>query len=571
MRQFISWVVWALVLGLSAAQFNNPEGVDIWCGKAYRATNSSFDPGGWFEEPPKSSVPLLNLRVRPRMSIYLDTDATGSLLIDAGISDQVGQPLLQSNASSTGNSSSILQVEVISGGSVLQSTSVELGSTDNEILIDLESFPASLSGHNIRIRATLGQNTTYTASTELFRLPYPEDYGSVSRIDNLYGGLWAQRQGGEWTHIFPYTYYVQWSLYWDNNVTTLDDFAAMGYNVIHIVPTGTLGDTPFPWDQFEPYLERADELGLYFQYDVIWTPQNSTGMIEQVERLKTHPSMLLWYQSDEADGKSNPINSTGIAYQKLRELDPYHPVSLALNCYDFYYSDYAAGADIIMSDVYPISTNTSFSTVYDTVCNATYGCCGCDDCNGNFDDISHRIDEFQRRDGLIGWSKTQWFAPQAFGNETFWTRYPTAGEEVVMTMLAINHGAKGIVMWNYPTTAELADLTRRLAVVLTSELVADFFLEAPLVEGLEVKGGSKVDAAAWVSESKRQVLLGVVNLNYEDIQEGIEVVLPDGVKVGSVNEALWGDLSWDIESEGTSAATGGMAGLQVSLAVLDLV
>lgn len=81
--------------------------------------------------------------------------------------------------------------------------------------------------------------------------------------------------------------------------------------------------------------------------------------------------------------------------------------------------------------------------MYDTVCNATYGCCGCDDCGVGptvFSDISQRLDEFRRRDEVIGWAKTQWFAPQAFGNETFWTRYPTAAELQVMTLLAVNHG-----------------------------------------------------------------------------------------------------------------------------------
>jgi hypothetical protein len=39
--------------------------------------------------------------------------------------------------------------------------------------------------------------------------------------------------------------------------------------------------------------------------------------------------------------------------------------------------------------------------------------------------------------------KPQWGVPQAFGNETFWPRYPTAEEEIVMNMLFINHGAKG--------------------------------------------------------------------------------------------------------------------------------
>ena len=248
---------------------------------------------------------------------------------------------------------------------------------------------------------------------------------------------------GEKRHPLTEKRSVQWGDYWNSSVDTLNDFASRGYNVIHIVATGDLGNTPFPWDEFEPYLERADELGLYFQYDVRWDPSDLSNMIELVGRMKTHPSMLLWYTGDEPDGKGNPINSTGIAYDTIRSIDlNYHPVSLCLNCYDFYYKEYAAGADIILTDVYPIAVNTSWSNQYDTVCNATYGCCGCDDCSGRFEDISDRLDHFAYFDDIIGWPKTHWGAPQAFGNQSYWTGSPTGDEEVVMTMLSINHAAK---------------------------------------------------------------------------------------------------------------------------------
>ncbi|KAF7518260.1 hypothetical protein G7054_g13524 [Neopestalotiopsis clavispora] len=566
---------WPLALALSwfttvEGQFNNPEGVDIWCGKAYRSTNASFNPGGWFEEPAKSDVPLLNLRVKPRMSIYLETDQEASLLIDAGISNQVGQPLPANYTGPYGNATSELNVNVIFNGTIINTVTVEIGSSDVEVPLELGQFATSLDALNISVQATLDGSSTYQASTELFKLPTPDNYGSVSRLDSLYGGLWVQRDDEDWKHIFPYTYYVQWSLYWDSNITTLDDFAALGYNVIHIVPTGTLGDKPFPWDQFEPYLDRADELGLYLQYDVIWDYSNLTGMIEQVERIRSHRSLLVWYQSDEPDGKSNPINSTGIAHDKIRELDPYHPASLALNCYDFYYSEYAKGAEIITPDVYPISTNTSYSTVYDTVCNATYGCCGCDDCTGAFEDIADRLDEFRRRDDLIGWSKTQWFAPQAFGNETFWTRYPTAAEEVVMTVLAVNHGAKGIVMWDYPTTAEILNVTNHLATVLTSDAIADFLLGTPRVQALPVVGADRVDAAAWINDSTGQALVSIVNLNYGDVGQSIEIAAPNGTSFSSVGDTLWGDLAWEVEDGQALSSSSGMLGLQVSVLLVDI-
>lgn len=355
-------------------------------------------------------------------------------------------------------------------------------------------------------------------------------------------------------------------------MTTLDDFSS-DYNMIHIVPTGTLGDSPFPWEQFQPYLDRAAELGIWLQYDILWTPDNLTSMTEQVTKLREHPSILFWYQSDEPDGKSNPLNSTGIAYNLIKELDPYHPISLALNCYDFYYEDYAAGADIITPDVYPISTNTSYSTVYDTVCNATYGCCGCDDCGVGptvFSDIPHRLDEFRRRDGLIGWIKNQFFAPQAFGNESFWTRYPTAGELDVMTLLGVNHGAKGIVMWDYPTTSELSGLTRDMAALFTGQEAAGFLIGTPRTQDLAVTGGDdNVDAAVWVDASNGKAMVSVVNLNYDTIGP-LTVTLPAGITPSTIESYLWGNSTWQPGTNGTLSVAEGLGGLETAVFVMTL-
>ncbi|KAH0294734.1 hypothetical protein KCU62_g55, partial [Aureobasidium sp. EXF-3399] len=388
-----------LVLSLVDGQFNNPPGVDIWCGKAYRDTNASFNPGGWFEEPAKSETPLIDFKIKPRTNLYLEDDTVSSFIVDAPMNWYRGHALPDSNTSIPSSHSSEIMLEIKAGNQslCLNKTSIALGSMDNEIPFDVSSLAVSREPHNITIVGTLAghMSSTFTATTRLTKLPLRNDNGTVTRLDNLYGGL-SVRKGlaKQWTSLFPYTYYVQWSLYWNANISTLDDFASMGYNVIHIVPTGDLGNTPFPWDEFQPYLDRAAELGLYFMYD---------------------PMSLM-------------------------------EMSLALNCRDFYYADYAAGAEIVLEDVYPISTNASWSTVYNTPCNATYGCCGCDDCEGSFADISTRLDEYASKDSLLGWQKIHWAAPQAFGNETFWTRYPTAAEEVVMNMLSINHAAKGIVI-----------------------------------------------------------------------------------------------------------------------------
>lgn len=404
-------------------------------------------------------------------------------------------------------------------------------------------------------------------------IPTPSEYSIILFDMRLHArGVAAPNLSEKSSVLTPSPSYVQWSLYWDANVTTLDDFSS-SYNMIHIVPTGTLGDQPFPWEQFQPYLDRAAELGIWLQYDVLWTPDNVTSMIEQVTTLRSHPSILSWYQSDEADGKSNPINSTGLAYDLIKSLDPYHPVSLALNCYDFYYSDYAAGADIIAPDVYPISTNLSFSTVYNTECNATYGCCGCDDCGVGptvFSDISLRLDEFRRRDNLLGWAKTQWFAPQAFGNETFWTRYPTAAELDVMTLLSVNHGAKGIVMWNFPTTAELSVFTSEMSSLFTGQDAPAFLIGAPRTGDLAVTGANGyLDATVWVDAASGTALVSVINMNYDAVGSA-NVALPAGVTVSTIDSYLWGNSTWQAGENGTLSLASGLSGLETAVFVVSL-
>lgn len=503
------------------------------------------------------------------MNLYLEDDTISSFIVDAPINWYRGHALPDSNTSMLSSHHPEIMLEIKAGNTslCLDKRSITLGSTNNEIPFDLASLPATHSSYNITLTGTLTghTNTTFTATTQLTKLPLRTDNGTATRLDNLYGGLSVRKaQSKQWTSLFPYTYYVQWSLYWNSNISTLDEFAAMGYNVIHIVPTGDLGDTPFPWEEFQPYLDRAAELGLYFMYDVRWDYTNLTTMVDQVQRLHNHPSILLWYTADEPDGKSVPINSTAIAYDTIRAIDAYHPVSLALNCRDFYYADYAAGAEIVLEDVYPISTNASYSNVYNTPCNATYGCCGCDDCEGSFSDISTRLDEFAHKDSLLGWQKTHWAAPQAFGNETFWTRYPTAAEEVVMNMLSINHAAKGIVMWDFPTKADILNVTNKLAAVLTKEPVASFLVGAKLEQTLKISGAGNIDAAAWIKGD--EVLVSVVNLDYGNTNSSVTVSLPGDVEVAGAPESLWSDACWSVH--GNKISVDSLMGLEVSLLLL---
>jgi hypothetical protein len=142
------------------------------------------------------------------------------------------------------------------------------------------------------------------------------------------------------------------------------------------------------------------------------------AVTQQVNMIKSRPNLLLWYTADEPDGTSDPLNATSNAYNLIYSLDGYHPVSLVLMCQDYQFTAYASGADILLQDPYMISNNVTFSTMWDTPCTTDFGCCGCDNCKGRFEDISDRVDTFKNRLQVLGRERTTavWSVPQAFGS-----------------------------------------------------------------------------------------------------------------------------------------------------------
>lgn len=94
---------------------------------------------------------------------------------------------------------------------------------------------------------------------------------------------------------------------------------------------------------------------------------NLSSLSSQVLASQNRPSLLLWYTADEPDGTSDLLSGAQSASERICELDHgYHPVSLVLNCYDFYFEEYTKGTDIVLQDVYAVDINASWSTVYNT-------------------------------------------------------------------------------------------------------------------------------------------------------------------------------------------------------------
>jgi hypothetical protein len=464
---------------------------------------------------------------------------------------------------------------------ILVDTWVPVNATDFEVSFSLASLNASLNrGSQLWVLANSPDAIqTYQSYASITVLPERNDTGSVARVDSLYGGIELKSQktwNQTWEKIFPYSFYTSWD--WiastiNNSSATknLTTFRSQGYNIIHPVPPG--GDDPFNHTLFSQFLTICDELKLYVMYDMRHTYKNNTSISDQLSRLTSHPSLLLYYTADEPDGWCDPLDATKNAYKHIKSIDPYHPVSLVLNCANFHFRDYTAGADIILEDTYPIAINSSYSVVYETECNSTYGDCGCDNCHvgdpsypaiytsNRFIDIVERVNNlYAYQDWIGGVKKPIWGVPQAFWDQgSFWGRWPTAAESVVMSVLRLNHGGKGIVGWIYPTSDEIEDVSSKLARVLTHNDATWFTLNSHPVP-LEVTGGNGlVDAVGWTV--KDQSLISVVYQGYEDLNQRVEIKLPLGNQTALVG--MWPPYDWKLE--GGKVYTDGMKGLEVAI------
>ena len=73
---------------------------------------------------------------------------------------------------------------------------------------------------------------------------------------------------------------------------------------------------------------------------------NASAVTTQVNHIKRRPNLLVWYTADEPDGTSDPLDATLKASNLITSLDGgdgnggagYHPISLVLNCQNYYFT-----------------------------------------------------------------------------------------------------------------------------------------------------------------------------------------------------------------------------------------
>jgi hypothetical protein len=138
-------------------------------------------------------------------------------------------------------------------------------------------------------------------------------------------------------------------------------------------------------------------------------------LINEIETFRDHPALLSWYIADEPYGQGVSPGSLEETYLKIKQLDPYHPVSMVFMS-PAKAQEYSGAMDIVMADPYPVPHGKVSEVAKVT--------------SSLFEDFRH--------------DKPVWIVPQAFGGNEWWKREPNEKEISAMTWLALTNGATGI-------------------------------------------------------------------------------------------------------------------------------
>ncbi|SFW79860.1 carbohydrate binding domain-containing protein [Chitinophaga sancti] len=234
------------------------------------------------------------------------------------------------------------------------------------------------------------------------------------QIDQLTGGLIA-----DGLPFFPFGFYcVPVGDLPEREVTH-------GFNMIGVYQE----NLPEGMAERRAYMDRCAQVGVKVQYGVnslVGSGHNGDKGLDKTEQEKLallksevlafrdHPALLSYYINDEPDGQGRPPAVLEAAYQLIRELDPYHPVSIVFMMPQKA-NDFRNTMDIAMTDPYPIPGPA------DKV----------------MDDLTQYAKAYQ-------YEKSVWLVPQAFGGQEMWNREPTGAEIRLMTYMGLIGGAKGI-------------------------------------------------------------------------------------------------------------------------------
>ncbi len=289
------------------------------------------------------------------------------------------------------------------------------GKASGNILRIPFSFTLSPSIYKIEALVSAGRGITYKAKTVLVVLNYKPN---EVKTDRLTGGLIVNRH-----QFFPFGFYCYSPVY----PSLPEEEVVKGFNVIS--PYQKI--LPETLTERKAYMDRCAELGMKVHYNLLSVSGGGgvnskieglsdsakrTRLIEEIKTFRDHPALLAWYISDEPNGRKTDPEILKELYNTVKEIDPWHPVTIVFTAPVLDSRKYYEALDIVMADSYPIP-DLPVSLV---------------------GDITGQLrTEFNGK-------KPVWIVPQVFGGGELWGREPTTQEVRSMTWQSIIKGATGI-------------------------------------------------------------------------------------------------------------------------------
>lgn len=270
--------------------------------------------------------------------------------------------------------------------------------------LDITTFPNGVT--QVTCRLLRGDQQLAEASTQIRKAP-PK--GNEVKIDNLTRSLIV-----DGLPFIPFGFYTYYPL----KEGVMDGEVVRGFNLFSPYHGG-----PHEREKHAPimaYLDRCAEIGMRVNYHLMWPYQSEMSdaqmalLRSEIETVRDHPALLSWYIADEPGLEYVPQLTK--VYNLLKELDPYHPVTIVFCQGADHALKFSGTMDIVMADPYPIPQGPPTA-------------------------VSRTADEFNT---AFDFRLPLWIVPQAFGGNEWWQREPTAREQRVMTYLALIHGARGI-------------------------------------------------------------------------------------------------------------------------------
>ena len=352
----------------------------------YKLTLSSLPDGAeLFASQPLTLEVLPVLTVQPGRSLYT-SEQEGCLLVS--VASGLAGRALQFSATSPGGLSVKADVP---------------GGKRTRVPLELGQLPVAAT----QLAAELRDGDTILASATVTIRKFPPAPNEV-KIDYESRGLIVD--GLPW---FPFGYYC---IYPGSDLA--EEEAPLGFNMSCAYQSE---HRPDHFAEIREYLDRCAAVGVKVHYDIREVAQQEASdakwaaLKQEVEAFRSHPALLTWYLCDEPDGQGIPAARLIEAYNFIKNLDPYHPITMVF-CVPPKAPDYVDAMDIMMADPYPIP-------------------------NGPVTTVADWADRLNR---AVGYGMPLWIVPQAFGGGEWWAREPSAREQRCMTYLALVHDATGI-------------------------------------------------------------------------------------------------------------------------------